>query len=375
MNLKAIIALIPVLILLVGVVRAAVDDERWIDSLRLSWGSESGQLVFDLIEPADMLDFVRTEATELNRNVFRLSDFLPSREVDDIEYRFLSGNFNDVDAATYRTYDTEAPIAGRQGAERRSGALPPISRKIRLGEEERLRQRALDRGDNSTIVDQLYNDAAQMVRAVQARLEMARGEALYSGKIVLNENGVMATIDFGRAAGHTVAPGTLWSNPAADILGDLLSWVETYVDTNGSPPGGILTSTTVVRDMLRNTGIRELAVSRAALDSVLSNYELPPLLQPYDVKVRVNGVATRVIPADRLILMPSADEPLGDTFYGVTAEALELREAGQIVADEAPGIVGVVQKTFDPVATWTKAAAIAVPVLGNPDLTFAADVR
>jgi hypothetical protein len=42
--------------------------------------------------------------------------------------------------------------------------------------------------------------------------------------------------------------------------------------------------------------------------------------------------------------------------------------------DQAPGLVSVVEKTFDPVATWTKSAAVALPVLVNPNLSFSADV-
>jgi hypothetical protein len=34
----------------------------------------------------------------------------------------------------------------------------------------------------------------------------------------------------------------------------------------------------------------------------------------------------------------------------------------------------VVEKTFDPVQTWTKAACIALPVLINPNLTLCATV-
>jgi hypothetical protein len=58
----------------------------------------------------------------------------------------------------------------------------------------------------------------------------------------------------------------------------------------------------------------------------------------------------------------------------VTAEALELQAEGKIVSRQAPGIVAVVEKTFDPVATWTKVAALALPVMTAPSLLMVADV-
>jgi hypothetical protein len=43
-------------------------------------------------------------------------------------------------------------------------------------------------------------------------------------------------------------------------------------------------------------------------------------------------------------------------------------------AGEQPGIVAGSYSTKDPVALWTKAAAIGLPVLANPNLSFTADV-
>jgi hypothetical protein len=283
-----------------------------------------------------------------------------------------------------RSWDTESPIGNRKGVERILGELPPISKKIRLGEEERLRRRALERGNNNQLVDAIFDDAANMARAVAARIEMFRGEALWAGSLTINENGVNQVIPFGRAAGHTnVAPGILWSTTATAVpIQDEQAWVTTYTDANGVAPAVALTSTRVVNYLLLNAQYRSMAaqngitpafLSLSGLNQIRATYDLPPIVK-YDVKTRVNGTATRVIPDDKFIYLPPAGEPLGRTFFGTTAESLELVGAQQIATDQAPGMVAVVEKTFDPVATWTKAAAIALPVLVNPDLTFAADV-
>jgi hypothetical protein len=100
---------------------------------------------------------------------------------------------------------------------------------------------------------------------------------------------------------------------------------------------------------------------------------LPPI-RTYDTVVRVNGTSTRVLPVDKVYLMPGSTEPLGNTFYGPTAEALLLREKGLIEAEGIPGVVAVVTRTEHPVQTYTVGTAVALPAMPNPDLILDADV-
>jgi hypothetical protein len=341
--------------------------------------------IYDLADPRELQGFVRSVQEEADQNDFVLSQFLPNDNIDDIEYRVTQGQLNDEDAAMIRAWDTEAPIGSRQGFSRLMGELPPISKKIRLGEEDRLRRRQLDRGgDTSEIVDAIFNDAGNLARSIAARVEMLRGEALYAGSITINENGVNQAIPFGRSGSHSVAPGTLWSNTAAAVpVTDEMAWTTTYNTTNGFRPGLAVTSQAVLNNMLLNAQYRSLSavngitppfLSQAGLNAIRATFNLPPVVV-YDVVTRVAGVQTRVIPVDRFIYLPPAGKPLGRTLFGTTAESLELVGAQQIGTDQAPGMVAVVEKTFDPVATWTKAAAIALPVLVNPDFSFVADVQ
>jgi hypothetical protein len=342
-------------------------------------------LVFDLIDMQELQGFVRAVVEEVERDQFTLSQWLPNRSIDDIEYRFGRNATQDQDAAQVRAWDAEASIAARRAEYSRVvGELPPISRKIRLGEEERLRMRALERGNNSAIVDAVYDDAANMARAVAARLELMRGEALLTAQVAINENGVQQTVNFGRAGGHTVAPGTLWSNNATSTpVTDLRAWRQTYIDENGEPPGAILTSERVISQLLTNAQIRDLAdvpasapsiINPNTVTAVLQAYQIP-IMVAYETRIRVNGVRVRVIPDDRLIMLPAPGNTreMGETLFGTTAEALELVGAQQIDNDQAPGMVAVIDKTFDTLATWTKAAAIGLPIMYEPNRTLVAD--
>jgi hypothetical protein len=339
-------------------------------------------LIYDLVDPVELAGFVRT----IQPPTFTLGQFLPAQPIDDLEYRFTRGDFDDQDVAPFRAFDAEAPIGTRPGVARVSGELPPISKKMRLGEEQRLRLRGLTNGAGATqqLAAAVFADADNLTRSVLARVELARGQALYDGRVTIAENGVAAEVDYGFTAGQRVTVGTSWADPAADIVGDLTSMVEAYVArTGGEAPGVLVVSGRVRGFMLRNDAIRALSASLAggpqlvtveALGATLRAFDLPQIVVN-DTAVKVAGVRTRVIPDDRALLLPAGGgNQLGRTFFGTTAEALELVGAQQMAADQAPGLVGVVEKTFDPVATWTKVAAIALPVIANPELVTTARV-
>lgn len=339
-------------------------------------------LVLDLVDPQEMLGYVRGIQIEEDRNRFVLSAFLPNAQVDEIEWRITTADLVQPDAAMVRAWDTEAPIGKRQGLRRMSGELPPISQKMRLGEEERLRRRALERGDNTGITDAIYNDTENLTRAVLSRVEMLRGEVLTTGKCIFNENGVQATVDYGRKASHNVQAAVKWDTATPTILADMRSWVQTYIDTNGVAPAYALTSTQVISSLLTRQEFRDLVnqgvgapgiVTLSTIQSILQAFGLPPLV-PYDTQVRVGGALTKVINPKLLTLMPPQGEPLGKTIWGTTAESLQLAEVNAIATADAPGLVQTVHKMDDPVSTWTKVAGIVLPVVPNPDLTFTAQV-
>jgi len=142
-------------------------------------------------------------------------------------------------------------------------------------------------------------------------------------------------------------------------------------------------SRTVLGYMYLNTAMRNAAafagttpgrINNETIDAIFAAYGLPPI-EIYDTKVRVNGTATSVIGINKVLILPNpGEEPLGNTFYGVTAEALKFASKGYIELSDAPGVVAYVTETESPVQTFTGATAVAVPVLPNPKLVIAATV-
>ena len=291
--------------------------------------------------------------------------------------------------ARFRAFDGRLHVSERDTSVTKQVKLPPLSSSISVGELERLQLEFARTGgtDLSAIETAIYDDAENLTKEIRARVEQARGDVLTDGKFTLaGEGGLFLEADFGVPANHFVSPGTLWSNTAsATIIANEASWVDTYVATNGFAPGGQVLSRRILNLMLQNAELRTLAASlsgspglitRPALDAALAAYSLPPIAMVYDTVVDVDGVPTRCIPDDRVLFIPPNVSDLGYTAWGVTATSLELvnsKEAELSFAD-APGIVGVVEKSGPPYREWTFVDAVGMPVLANPKLLMIADV-
>lgn len=343
-------------------------------------------LVFDgPVTPDALTTFVREVPTPAEQVLNRL---LPDRYFTDNTIDFSEYTRTNR-TARFRAYDGRLHVSERDVYTTKQVKLPPLSSSLSMGELERLNLQFARTGGTNTraIIDAIYDDATNLTREVQARMEQARGDVLVDGKFTLaGEGGLTMEADFGVPAGHLVAPGTLWSNTAtATIIANVATWVDTYVATNGFAPGGMVVSRRILNYMLQNAELRSLAASlsgtpslitRQTVDNALAAFSLPPILFVYDTKVDVDGVTTSVIPDDRVIFVPPNVADLGYTAWGVSATALELvnSNAVDMSFNEAPGIVGVVVKEGPPFREFTFVDAVGMPVLANPKLLMVADV-
>jgi hypothetical protein len=167
---------------------------------------------------------------------------------------------------------------------------------------------------------------------------------------------------------------------STDVLTDLLTWKAAYTARNGVPPGAIVTTTTVLTNWLKNTAFRQYAwpngtpptrLSAAQLQQQFSDYGLPPIFIN-DRQVNIAGTSTALMASDKVLFLPADGSELGATLFGTTVESISADY--NLEASEAPGIVVGNWETKDPITLWTKADAIALPVLANPDLAMVADV-
>lgn len=344
-------------------------------------------IIDDYIQPEVLTGFVREVPTPAN---LILNQFLPDRQIGNVEAAI--DQVTKVNrAAEFRSWDAEVSVGTRDSFSRSKIRLPPLGQKLPVAEQETLMlERIRTGGDNRNgYVEAIYDDAATLAGNVRRRMEVARGDVLVDGKFTLSgENNLTLEADFGVPSGNKVTAGVVWSDHAnASPLTDIKTWIDYYVDLNGERPGKIVTSNTVINNLLLSGEIRDLfnrgttltggpnLLTPVMLNQVFQAYGIPEMIE-YNTKINLDGSNTRVIPDDRFLLLPENAADLGYTAWGITAEALAL-STGQnpgLTFQELPGLVGVVMRSGDPVITWTKVAAVGMPLITGPDRLMVADV-
>jgi len=181
-----------------------------------------------------------------------------------------------------------------------------------------------------------------------------------------------------------VTAATVWSNYAASThVDDILSWIDVYVDTNGYAPGSIQMSTTVFRHLQKSEQIIGLAfpngtvnvarVKASVVREILLDEGIPPI-ELFDARaINAAGTTARITPEDKILFLPPAGVQLGSTLWGVTLEAQEA-EYGIAAGAQAGLVVGAFKQKTTPIRVYTIGSAIGIPIVGNPDATFVADV-
>ena len=284
-------------------------------------------------------------------------------------YRLMSGQ-RLPEVAFVHALDIEAEIGTRPGFEKVLTEKLFIKRKI--NQSERLRQ-AIENGvpDNEALKNFVFDDAANLFESVVARANVMKGQFLSTGAVTVKENHVDMGIDYGVP---TTAKVTLtnWATPEADIMGDIQKMV-TVAEDNGYVVNKALTSLKMINYMRNNTAM-QTAVLGAANKRLLTKQELANLLmQEYAITIDRCDEKFRFRKADGslktgryfkedvfTLYEADANGSFGTGLWGVTPEELEYR---QFIQEENRSFVTLsMWATQDPVAVWTKASGMFVPV-------------
>lgn len=344
-------------------------------------------IVFDAeVGPGALTAFTRNVPAEDN---LRLFSEVPARtnQTNKIDFaKIVKRNRT----ASYRAFDGRISVSARDSGSTRSVDMIPLSDQRNVGEYERLKlEFARTQGTNTALLaDALYNDAEDLTRNIQRRLELAIGDVLADGILTVNENGLVGfEADFGVPADQKVTPaGAMWTNTAtAKALTDLLLWHAVYVIANGGPAGAIRTSQRVLTlvqtnkeivDAVHGSASGKTRVNRAELNELLAGEGLPGFIDPYDYQVDVEGVNTRTIPEGKVQFTPASLGDLMHVEWGVTATSLELVNSNEVEFSfgDAAGIVGVVEKVGPPYRQFTFVDAVAMPVLDRAEALMVATV-
>ncbi len=296
----------------------------------------------------------------------------PERKIQDIEFDMILGAGGLPVSASVHAFDTKTQMASREAIEKGVASLALIKRQIKIAEKEIIKvQNPRTEAELTFVLSQLYKDSEKMVEGVKVRVEAMRMEALSTGKIKIEENGVKVTLDYGVPTANKKSFN--WSVASTSKPLDDLTTLADAVEDTSSRPTRALTSRKIARAICNSNSVRaaihgvnsDKIVTLAQLNELLEQSNLPQIVT-YEAKYKVEGVkgftTKRYFPEN--VISMFGDGPLGETIYGLTAEEVKLIGDGKM--DEASMVGHIFVGTYtsiDPVGEFTKAAATALPSL------------
>lgn len=278
--------------------------------------------------------------------------------------------------AAYIGYGSEPPVIDRDAVAHKMGEVAKLGLKYIATEEELLAlNQARSDAEKSAMVDQLTVKAADLVNALNKRVDISKLEALLKGSFSYNKNGVKINVDFGIGAPDVKSGANAWTASTAKPLSDLIAWNDAYVTKNGKSADAIIlsrealsllqTNEEIITESRGATGVFT-RVSISEVNDVLAGYGLPNVRVQAQRSITVkdiysgNDEVIEFLPKYRVVF---ASKGAGQFLFGPTVEN-----------DYKPGIDLRAYDKFEPIQSVIRVAAAGVPVIENPDLIFHADV-
>ncbi|WP_340034031.1 major capsid protein [Paenibacillus sp. FSL H3-0302] len=285
--------------------------------------------------------------------------------------------------ASVHAFDSEAEIDSREGS-KQAMELALIKRKRQMKEKDIIAlENPRTSAEQQYLMKRVYNDVDALTAGVRARVELMRMEATSSGTVTLNENGLNLTLDYKVPANHKqiLSGSDVWSDPDSDPFTQLQDWYATL----GTKPKRALTSAAALSALLRHPKVigalfgnnAARVATRLDLNAFMTQLELPTIATYEEVykKQKADGTyeQLRYFPQNKFVMLP--DGPLGETIYGPTAEEIRLARDPNIDITKVGNVLAMVYEDGkDPVSTWTKAVATALPSFPAADEVFQATV-
>jgi hypothetical protein len=201
-------------------------------------------------------------------------------------------------------------------------------------------------------------------------------ELLATGQVTYKENNLNTTVSYGFNPSNLINNlGGDWATASHDILGDLETIIS-FAQSKGYTLVRAFTSSKVISYMVNNTKIqgywanKSEPLTKARLISWINeNYGIEFVVNDamYKNSAR-SGQAFRFYPEDRISFV-ATKTALGKGLFGYTPEELKLANTS-----EQSMVTVTSWETPDPVAVWTKASALYVPVIADINGLFIAKV-
>jgi len=293
--------------------------------------------------------------------------------------------------AKYHAFDTESNKTIRPVLENHEIEKGLI--KVKINQSEALLE-AMQNGvtipDN--LVDYVLNDARTLAEQVKTRTLVAKYEIMATGKVTIGENNLDLTIDFGMSSDQK---GFVLNLDSSANPFDAIQNIIDAAKAKGVIINGMMTSRKNITKMRQNakvqTAINGTAASgatvrRSSFDDYLATefgiervIEADGVYNPdneaFTASTSVASLSTlRYFPENKITFFASnVNGRIGAGLWGVPPAVLNKLIATQ--GSSEGRYIYIDQWTeHDPDVLWTRASAVFIPILINPDSLYIADV-
>lgn len=304
------------------------------------------------------------------------------------EWETIASEYQIPSMAQFHGFDTESQTTVRVPIDSHNVEKGLI--KVKINQSERMRA-LLNRGvRRDALYDYVLDDGINLAEQVFTRSKVAKNELLATGKVTIKENDLNLTVDYGVPAANFNY--TVDLSASGDVAGDIQKIVDAAL-AKGVVITGMVTSRKNITAMRKNENVQKAIngnynvgalVRRSALDAYLDEefgigtiitndlvYALPR-------KVAANGHLTnttkRYFPENKITFFGTVNgNTLGTGLWGNPPEMDGIDMQGRNSA-EFPYVYLSQWQEKDPAVIWTKASALFMPVLYNPDSLYGATV-
>jgi len=326
--------------------------------------------IFDLVTAKNIAEFWLEK--NLNQQPSLGETLFPSQKEIGVKLEWIKGAHNQPVGLRLSAYDSKSIRRDRKGFEKYETEMPFFKESMYIDEELRKNLNTMLQTNNEQLVNsiltKIFADEIELINASRITLERMRMEALTTGAITLASNGQAYSYDYGVDASQKKSVSIPWSNPDADVLGDIISYVE-EMKAKGIVITRAVCNSTVAKYFRTNTAIKNAVyvfangtvnvTTARALEYIYN--ETGVSFYVYDnVYVNEEGNAVKYVANDTVVFLPEGT--LGKTHFGVTPEESDLMNslAAEVsIVDNA--IAVTTHKEHDPVTVETKVSMVALP--------------
>lgn len=340
--------------------------------------------IFDLVRANEVASY--WNETNANSVPFLGETLFPHNKKLGLTLSWLKGSKGIPVSLKLSAFDAKAVPRARMGLDKATADMPFFKESMYV--DEKLRQelnKVIESGNQAyidAVMNRVFNDEATLIESAAVARERMRMMLLTTGTISIASNGQAYDYNYGIDTAQKKTVTKDWSDPTADIIGDIAAWQEDREIAVGVKPTRAICDRKTWGYMLKNTAIVKSIFALSDGSAHVSNSKLRDFLaDELELEVVVyskkykdeTGAVKPYVPADTFVLFPEGD--LGNTWFGTTPEESDLMASGvENVAIVDDGVAVTTMKSYDPVNVETKVTQICLPDFPTADQIIIADL-